>query len=380
MITELSLSSFKCFDSLRLPLTNLTLLSGANASGKSSILQSLVLLHQTMVEHEWSTRLMLNGETLRLGTVFDVVDQAHGRKTFEVGLVSEDRSCRWFFSALDRSDMSLVVDRIKIGENDYAAPAKLHYLLPDKEDLRVSTLAQRLRNLVYLSAERIGPRDVYPLEDRQTATVVGPKGEHVASLMYWGLDERVLDELVIADHLTFRFHQIAARMKTFFPGCVLAVERVPNTNALTLGFKTSEDTNFHRPIHEGFGLTQVLPIVVAALSVGKGDLLLIENPEVHLHPSGQGRMGQFLAEVASAGVQVVVETHSDHVLNGIRRAVKGNRLVPEQVSLYFFNPRSDQKNQVSNPQLDKYGNIDSWPEGFFDQFDKDMNHFAGWGD
>lgn len=165
----------------------------------------------------------------------------------------------------------------------------------------------------------------------------------------------------------------------FFPGCALMLQQVPQANAVTLGLRTSEDTDFHRPVHVGFGLTQVLPIVIAALSATKGDLLLIENPEVHLHPAGQAHMGQFLAEVAQAGVQVIIETHSDHVLNGIRRSVKAERLKPEQVTIHFFRPRSAEEAQVLTPLLDRSGNIDIWPDGFFDQFDKDMNFFAGWG-
>ena len=93
-------------------------------------------------------------------------------------------------------------------------------------------------------------------------------------------------------------------------------------------------------------------------------------------------MGEFLAEVASAGVQVMIETHSDHVLNGIRRAVKNGTLTSEHVALHFFRPRredrKDGRAQVQSPILDADGNIDAWPEGFFDQFDKDMNYFAGW--
>lgn len=91
-------------------------------------------------------------------------------------------------------------------------------------------------------------------------------------------------------------------------------------------------------------------------------------------------MGQFLADVARAGVQVIVETHSDHILNGIRRAVRSQRLDSEQVTIHFFRPRIVNEAQVISPQLDKTGNIDRWPDGFFDQFDKDMNHFAGWGE
>jgi predicted ATPase len=165
----------------------------------------------------------------------------------------------------------------------------------------------------------------------------------------------------------------------FFPGCGLVVQQVPQANAVTLGLRTSSDTDFHRPIHVGFGLTQVFPIVVAALSAAAGDIILIENPEVHLHPAGQSLMGQFLAEVARAGVQVILETHSDHVLNGIRRFVKAEQFKPEQVALHFFRPRTDKAAQVLSPQLDRTGNVDTWPEGFFDQFDKDMNYFADWG-
>ena len=170
-------------------------------------------------------------------------------------------------------------------------------------------------------------------------------------------------------------------MKGFFPGCEFVVEKVPKANSVTLGIRTSRSMDFHRPVHTGFGLTQVLPIVVAALSAAKDGLLLIENPEVHLHPAGQAHMGEFLTEVAAAGVQVILETHSDHVLNGIRRAVKRSALSPEGVALHFFQPRTDDDEsaaQVRSPVLDRDGNIDSWPDGFFDQFDKDMNHFAGW--
>lgn len=167
-------------------------------------------------------------------------------------------------------------------------------------------------------------------------------------------------------------------MNRFFPGCGLDVQPIPNVNAVTVGLRTSEATGFHRPIHVGFGLTQVLPIIIAALSTAKEDILLIENPEVHLHPAGQALMGQFLAEVASAGVQVIIETHSDHVLNGVRRFVKSGRIKSEQLAIHFFRPNANSLDQVVSPQMDATGNIDSWPDGFFDQFDKDMNHFAGW--
>ena len=84
MLTRLDLEHFKCFELLKLPLSQLTLLTGANATGKSSVMQSLVLMHQTIREHEWSSKLMLNGDELSLGTVTDVIDKISGRVSYAV--------------------------------------------------------------------------------------------------------------------------------------------------------------------------------------------------------------------------------------------------------------------------------------------------------
>lgn len=374
MLTQIDLRYFKCFELLHLPLRPLTLLSGPNASGKSSVLQSLALLHQTMREHEWSTRLMLNGMAVRLGTVLDIVDKVHSRHRCEIGLIDEETAYHWTFKG-ERVEMSMAVERVAKGDDVLNDPKQLRYLLPPDTPL---PLAERVRDLTYLTAERIGPRESYDIEDPQIAPVVGPAGEHAVSVLYSGRDEYVRDELVLPDVPATRLRQVEARMRTFFPGCGLTVQQVPQVNAVTLGLRTSDDVDFHRPIHAGFGITQILPIVIASLSARRDDLLLIENPEVHLHPAGQALMGQFLAEVARAGVQVILETHSDHILNGIRRAVKAEQLPAEKVSLHFFRPRSVDGVQVLSPILDNTGNIDAWPDGFFDQFDKDMNHFAGW--
>ena len=380
MLTRLDLEHFKCFELLRLPLGELTLLSGSNASGKSSALQALVLLHQTMKDHEWSTRLLLNGSELKLGTVTDVVDKVTGRREFGIGVVDDERVVAWTFEVASRADMSAQVACVGIDDAQHRAPEALHFLFPVGSYQKNEDLAGRLRRLCYLTAERIGPREVYPLEDPSSTQVVGPQGESAASLLHWGRDEHVLEDLVLPGTPHTRLRQVEIRMREFFPGCSLEVQQVPQANGVTLGLRTSDATDFHRPIHVGFGITQVLPVVVAALSAQPGDLLLIENPEVHLHPAGQALMGGFLSSVAAAGIQVLLETHSDHVLNGVRRAVKASVIDPADVCLHFFRDRELGGDQVISPAIDADGNLDAWPEGFFDQFDMDMNHFAGWGD
>ena len=385
MLIRIDLRHFKCFESLKLPLRPLTLLSGANASGKSSVLQALVLLHQTMRENEWSSRLMLNGAAVRLGTVADVIDQVHGHRAYGITLMDGGGArFQWEFAG-ERDEMSMKV-RSARGETgngegwDIDESQALHYLLPTP--LEDNSLTNRLRGLTYLTAERLGPRETYLLSDPQLTPVVGSRGEYAVSVLHSGRDTHILDKLVIQDVPPTRFRQVEARMARFFPDCVLAIEQVPRANAVTLGIRTSSGTDFQRPVHSGFGLTQVLPIIVAALAANSDDLLLVENPEVHLHPAGQAAMGEFLAEAAAAGVQVMIETHSDHVLNGIRRAVRSGTLPSDDVALHFFSPRREDRTagepQVQSPILGADGNLDTWPEGFFDQFDKDMNDFAGW--
>lgn len=377
MITEISLGQFKCFETLNLPVKPLTLLSGTNASGKSSVLQSLVLLHQTMHDHEWATRLMLNGKELKLGTVSDLVNKISGRRSLEIGITGEADSYHWSLVG-ERSDMSMAISNVSVNGEQISNPHKLHFLAPE-EMASPSTLLESIRNLTYITAERVGPREIYNLEDEQEVNTVGKSGEHAVGLLYNGRDNGVLFDLVIEGIPPTRLRQVEAYMQTFFPGCGLTVQKVPQANAITLGLRTSEETDYHRPVHVGFGFTQVFPIIVAALSAKAGDVILIENPEVHLHPAGQALMGQFLANVSKAGVQVILETHSDHILNGIRRSVKSKGIEADAVAIHFFRPRSVEVAQVHSPQIDENGNLDTWPEGFFDQFDKDMDFFAGWG-
>lgn len=377
MLTRIELRFFKCFKLLRLPLAPLTLLTGLNASGKSSVLQALVLMHQTMREHEWSTRLALNGAGVRLGAMPDVVDEVFGRDSFELTLEDGTNLYGWVFDG-DRRDMSMEVRWVSVNGREVERPQELRHLLPPDLGTSVASLTHLLRELTYITAERIAPQEAYALEDHHVVSVVGPRGEHAMSVLHWGRHEPSLDELTIEGVAANRLRQVEGRMREFFPGCTLDLRQAPGSTAVTLGLRTSDTSEFHRPVHTGFGITQSLPIVVAVLSASKGDMILIENPEVHLHPAGQALMGQLMADAARAGIQVLVETHSDHLLNGVRRAVKVGRLASDQVAIHFFRPRSDDITQVLSPTLDDSGNIDDWPEGFFDQFDKDASYFAGW--
>lgn len=379
MITQISLTHFKCFEVLKLPLRPLTLLSGPNASGKSAIMQALVLLSQTIRDNEWSKKLILNGSIIRLGTASDVIDQVYGHRECGIELHIDDRVFTWWFEG-DRNDMAMKFSKVAVDGIFCSLHDGFQYLLPYSAG-PFPSVAQLLKS-TYLTAERLGPREVYPLGDIEDIEIVGSNGEHAVSILYANMDSKLSGNLVDEIVPPTLLKQVEARMARFFPSCVIDVTKIPRANAATLGLRTSNSTGFHRPIHTGFGLTQVLPIVVAAFWAKPNNLILIENPEVHLHPAAQVEIGEFLAQVASSGVQVIIETHSDHVLNGIRRAVKKEVLSNDSVALHFFRPRTEESDkgtsQVESPLIDAKGNIDNWPIGFFDQFDIDMNYFAGW--
>lgn len=385
MISRIELKHFKCFSDILFLLGRLTLLTGQNASGKSTLMQAIGLLHQTMREHEWSTRLMLNGETVNLGTVQDVVDQVGGRDEMEIGLlVNEIDRYRWKFFG-NKSDMSMGIReaRCSIGSNEnwiYKADEPLHHLLPLSADS--GSVANRLKKLNYLSAERVAPQEVYAHHDAEVTMTVGSKGQNAVSLLSSAKERRVIDSLVDDSTHPFLWQQVSARMAKMFPGCQLQIDELEGANGVVLGIRSSESTAYHRFTNTGFGITQLLPIVVAALNSSKDDLLLIENPEVHLHPAGQSQIGYFLAQVAAAGVQVVLETHSDHVLNGVLRAVKDEVLAGEDTAIYYFQERgqlSDDESQVLMPMVNDHAKLDCWPKGFFDQIETDFSYLA-WGD
>ena len=175
--------------------------------------------------------------------------------------------------------------------------------------------------------------------------------------------------------------QTGAWLNDFFPGAEFKIDPVAGANLVVLSIRSHSSTDFHRPQNVGYGLTHILPILAACLGADEGQIIMIDNPEAHLHPSGQAKMGQFLARVAASGIQLIVETHSDHILNGIRRAIRDEILAPAKAAIHFFSleiSKEASKPIVVSPTINAKGQLDKWPTGFFDQFDKDMMALINW--
>ena len=117
----------------------------------------------------------------------------------------------------------------------------------------------------------------------------------------------------------------------------------------------------------------MLPVITAGLLAREGEMFIVENPEAHLHPSGQSRIGQFLARVAASGVHVVIETHSEHVINGIRLASLKKEINHGDVVINFFSKEEDEyQPNIDSIFLNAYADLEKWPKGFFDQQQQDI--------
>ena len=370
---SLRIRNFKCFADATLPLGALTLLTGLNGAGKSSVLQALLVLRQSFEQGLLSGgRLALNGELVQLGTAQDALyGYAEDEMiVFEI-VTTEGVKSSWAFK-YDRDVDVLGTASLPPERDDLGGPAG--------DPLMRERMSLFGASFQYLCAERIGPRTSFATSDFlvRERRQLGIRGEFTPHfLATFGARDRVTaGALLRADAAsTDLLAQVEAWLDFISPGTRIKLTSHRAMDAVQLGYQfvSGRDvTDIYRPTNVGFGLTYTLPILVAILAAGPGALLLIENPEAHLHPRGQARMGELLALAASAGVQIILETHSDHVLNGVRIAVHDGRLAPDRVRLHFFERKDGAEravHEVTSPRMDRDGRIDQWPAGFFDEWD-----------
>jgi predicted ATPase len=357
ILKRLVLKNFKRFADQAIPLDYFTVLCGLNGTGKSSTIQSLLLLRQSYQQNLLkSVGLALNGELVNIGTARDALhsEAQQDRIGFEIGLDSGE-IVKWLFDYNTQSDV-LSLKSVPMAKS-------------------TSQLSLFTDSFQYLQAERLGPRRFFETSDFQVRQhrQLGTQGEYtVHYLSLFGDSEKIADPALAhptEKSLNLR-SQVEAWLGEISPGTRLSINASPDMDLVNLQFSFAGGSKF-RATNVGFGITYTLPVIVAILAAKPGSLLIIENPEAHLHPKGQAQMGELLARAASIGIQVIIETHSDHVLNGIRLAVHGGRLQPDRVALNFF--QHQQEPAVISPKIDRHGRIDQWPEGFFDEWDKSLD-------
>lgn len=142
-----------------------------------------------------------------------------------------------------------------------------------------------------------------------------------------------------------------------------------NRGEYAVPFLASEGEHFRVfSVNVGYGIPYVLPLVVALLTADPEGLLIIENPESHLHPRGQSKMADLIARVAGQGTQIICESHSDHLINGIRIAAKKGVLLSCDLSIVYFEKEPDQMTRTTEIKVDRDGNLSEYPEGLLDEW------------
>lgn len=354
MIKEISISGFKAFCHQTIKLGKLTVFSGLNNSGKSSAMQAL--------------RMCLAGSEIKgpylegLGSYTEIKSH-HSEKAAPISLEIKGNN---------ESNTKLIIDHLGY-----------QYI-----ENKLTPILQ------FISADRFGPRVGLPTmpEDIQNLTV-GNNGEysaHYASILENSLVANLLRHPECVGN-TLK-HQLTWWMREISPGIKLNFEVLRSYDSSQLS------VDGFRPTNAGFGISYTLPILLCLLTMTgnrgeddsnaranrwfslikeNGGILLIENPEAHLHPKGQTCIGKLAALAASCGLQIVLETHSDHVIDGIRLAVKQYpEINAEDVSIKFFNKIRDTSPEIEDIVVLKSGKLDHWPNGFFDQYSINLRSLA----
>ncbi|WP_069471692.1 AAA family ATPase [Candidatus Marithrix sp. Canyon 246] len=369
MIKHIKVKNFKALKLADLELNNLNLFAGLNGMGKSSFLQVLLLLRQSYLQNLLQKQeLGLNGSLINMGLHRDVYAQFGSEETIYFELETVDgQKAQWTFSAEEDEDVLTSVDSIS-------------------DDFFNFSLFKE--GFQYLSAERLSPQSSFETSAYEVIKrkQLGNHGEFAIHYLALNKDESLLipelkHKTVRADDSTL-LKNVEAWLTEISPGISLKTQIYPDMDKVRLAFQYDAGrlnviTNEFRPTNVGFGITYILSIIVAILAAKKGDILILENPEAHLHPRGQSQMGHMMALAAQQGVQFFIETHSDHILNGIRVAAKKDSehhvIDADKVSIFFFHReegQADHATSILTPKLDDNGKIDKWPEGFFDEWNR----------
>ena len=364
MIEFIRVENYKTLLEAEFPLTSLNLFSGLNGMGKSSLIQTLLLLRQSFERNTLPTKgLLLNGNYVKLGIGNDIfsIDSEDDKIKFLLKWEKEAGQ-EFLFQESPDSDLLPIIS------------------LLDFKDLDKKSLFNN--HFQYLSADRITPKSNYEISDYhiRNLNTLGNNGEYtVHYIAENAIGKLSIDALKHPDVDVSNFLiNLEAWMSEITPGIkILAnTQKQYNSASLSYSFIQGKDrTAEFKPQNVGFGLTYALPVVTAILRAQADDLVIIENPESHLHPAGQAMVGKLCCIAATNGVQFFIESHSDHFLNGVRVAIKNNLIQNEAVSLFFLERPFAQSNHSSiihNPAIDSNGRLEYWPQGFFDEWDKQL--------
>ena len=359
MITEITIKNFKSLKSTKSRLNRLNILTGLNGVGKSSFLQSFLLIMQ-------STKLEkgiieLRGSLTDVGVGRDALYQfAQDEKiVFEIKMNSE----QYLWECNYQKDADFLE-----ANNKYWGT-------------QITMIQKAAEQFHYINSIRHGPSDIYPISsDVSEKKQIGARGEYAPYYIeLFGnnfVPEALRHKKATSETL---LSQINAWMKEISPGVSLKTEFIPSINIVTLHYQFDYGNNktyTFLPKNVGSGISYVIPVILILLTAVEGKTIIIENPESHIHPRGQVEIGKLISLAAQNGAQVFVETHSDHILNGIRVAVKEKKIDKDKVNILFFDKETteiEQYTKITSIKIDKNGSLSDYPDNFMDEWSNQLS-------
>ena len=403
MLQAITLDGFRSFPEPRtIQLGRLTALTGPNSAGKSSVIQALIALVQS-ADQSSRDNLVLRGDWVDLGTFEQAVSATRfGRdRSFAFGFIAgTDAATREVYLRFGQSrsagevenlasaavasllDLELAEDgqttTIARGENGklllttsdhHEEVAPLHPLSFHTGQRSIDVLsAITPGRVLYLGGYRTPPQPLYVPRPPGKGPLIGARGEHTAEAIF---HHRATSVDVLPNNAAPAPLPVA--LDAWWAHIFQGAYRFRVDAPARLGFTLSLDTPSAEGLglaQVGLGLSQVLPVVVLCLLSRAGDLVVVESPEAHLHPAAQHRLVELFVALVRTGRQVILETHSEHIIHALRLAVqRGGEhrgLTPEDVVVQYIR-QVEGASFETRIRIDEHGRLDQWPEGFFDQ-------------
>lgn len=369
MIKQLKIENFKCFGGeTSFDLSKVNLFVGYNGRGKSSVIQAFLLLCQSICHYGKLHILEVNGEYVQLGLFEDLLCATNESKSpirFKMLTdQAEGKTIHLAYEENSEAERQGKICELKVDDKDYLV--KTVTSLDGTKTMEVAIESDPypegvndiFRNCNYVAADRRGPVLYEEKRDRTPYNPVGKNGENVLN--------NIAKKTRLKEDINKWVGYIMEGGGFTLEGegknsAVLSLNmEMPNAKSSKKRFKS---------INCGFGYSYVLSIVVNALTMERGTLI-VENPEAHLHPAAQLRLAELLANVSSKNIQIFIETHSEHIVNGFRIYALRDDIVmnSDDISIYYFGQDYD----IKRLKVEKNGRIKNWPKGFFDQFEWEM--------
>lgn len=344
MLKKVVLNNFKCFEELEIELKPISVLCGVNSGGKSSIIQAILLGMEAIKKGRKGGNIDLTNliYNVNLYSFEELLFDDANEDKIKVSLLQDDYNSTIIFkSESSDNNVEYQVDNIDVFDKI---------------------------GIWYLGSDRMISQ--YQIRGNSEKLELGNNNEYIAFILELGRSNKIeIDKnrnCIDMENLLFST-QVNEWLDKILPGNQVTGITPGKDNFVSLKF--GKEYKFHRT-NIGYGVSFILPIIVSGLLAKKGDVLIVENPELHLHPKAQSQLTVFLSMLASLGVQVIVETHSDHIVNGMRKLVvdKNCKLKAEDYSIYFFDSKNNYKHITISPEAE----FSDWPDDFMEQQDKDL--------